>query len=118
MHVIEDEAEFLLAHQLDLLVQLESQLRAVRKTMAGTHTLRQQKYRVGPELTDGEQGDAMAKLGSAIEDIDGQLQVQHASCEDMLTCIRTMQARLLTLRRVSQQRIQFKAPSGQNDAQA
>ena len=95
---IEAEAEVLVVHQLDLLAQLEAQVRAVRHTMQSIERLRSAKHRVGPELTNGQRDEAMTTLASELALIDHELGVQHQSCDDMQRCIREMQARLVGLR--------------------
>jgi hypothetical protein len=95
----ESEAEVLAAHQLDLLSQLEAQLRAVHHTMRCIEKLRGSKYRIGTELTNGERSDTLKTLASELAAIDTELNVQHQSCEDMQQSIRAMQARLSALRR-------------------
>ena len=94
----EREAEVLAVHQLDLLAQLEAQLRAVQHTMRCIEKLRATKHRVGPELTDAARTETLMMLASELETIDNELQVQHQSCDDMQRTIRDMQARLKPLR--------------------
>lgn len=94
----ESEAELLAVHQLDLLAQLEAQLRAVHHTMRCIEKLRGPNLRVGPELTNGQRGDTLHTLASELRAIDAELAVQHQSCEDMQRTIRHMQARLLAWR--------------------
>ena len=55
----EQEAEMLLAYQLDLLAHLESQLRATHQMIRRIETLRAPKKRAGPELSNGQRGDAL-----------------------------------------------------------
>jgi hypothetical protein len=90
----EADAETIAVHTWDLLSQLESQLRAVRRTQRFTDTLRSAKHRVGPELTNGARAQALSNLAGEISAIDHELQAQHRSCEDMALTIRQMQARL------------------------
>jgi predicted nucleic acid-binding Zn-ribbon protein len=95
----EAEAEVLAAHQLDLLSQLEAQLRAVHHTMRCIEKLRGAKHRVGPDVTNGQRADALNTLAAELAAIDKELNVQHQSCEDMQRSIREMQAQLSALRR-------------------
>ncbi len=95
----ETDAEVLLVHQLDLLAQLEAQLRAVHHTMRCIERLRSAKYRVGSELSNGERRETLTTLADEVTAIDRELQTQHQSCEDMQGSIRKMQARLTALRR-------------------
>jgi hypothetical protein len=95
---IEAEAELLAVHQLDLLAQLEAQVRAVHHTMRSIEKLRGAKHRVGPELSNGERADTMQALASELAAIDRELGIQHQSCEYMQRCIREMQARLVALK--------------------
>jgi hypothetical protein len=50
VEAFEAEAELLAVHQLDLLSQLEAQLRAVHKTMRIIEKLRSEKHWIGPRL--------------------------------------------------------------------
>jgi hypothetical protein len=86
----ESEAEVLAAHQLDLLSQLEAQLRAVHHTMRCIERLRGSKHRIGPELTNGERRGTLKTLASELAAIDTEPNVQHQSCEDMQQSIRAM----------------------------
>lgn len=56
---LEREAELLVALQLDLISQLEFQLHAVHRTMRHIERLRNVRTRIGPELSNGERGDAL-----------------------------------------------------------
>lgn len=94
----EAEAEVLVVHQLDLLAQLEAQLRAVHHSMRAIEKLRSVRLRVGPRLTNGERAKILHALSSELATIDQELEIQHQSCEDMQRSIREMQARLSALR--------------------
>jgi hypothetical protein len=96
---VETEAEVLIVHQLDLLAQLEAQLRAVHHTMRCIEKLRSAKHRVGPELTNGQRIETLTMLASELASVDQELQTQHRSCDDMQRSIREMQARLSALPR-------------------
>ena len=89
----------LAAYQLDLLSQLEAQLRAVHHTMRCIEKLRGAKQRVGPELTNTQRGDTLKTLSSELAAIDKELNVQHQSCKEMQRSIREMQTQLSALRR-------------------
>ena len=97
----EAEAEKIVVHQLDLVAQLEAQLRAVHHTMRAIEKLRTARYRIGPELSNGERGSTLTTLAAEIRAIDEELRVQHESCLDMRRSIREMQARLTALRQVA-----------------
>jgi hypothetical protein len=100
---LEGAAEVLVVHQIDLLSQLEAQLRAVHKTMRCIETLRSDKLRVGPELHNGERATKLRTLASELTAIDRELQVQHESCADMLRLITQMQQQLSALQTLAAQ---------------
>jgi hypothetical protein len=91
---IEAAAEVLTVHQLDLLAQLEAQLRAVHHTMRCIDRLRRAEYRVGPELTDDARAATVTVLASEVAALNDQSHIQQQSCEEMTRLIRTMQMRL------------------------
>jgi hypothetical protein len=95
----EAEAEKIVVHQLDLVAQLEAQLRAVHHTMRAIEKIRAARHRVGRELSDGERATTLTTLAGEIHAIDEELRVQHHSCLDMQRSIREMQARLAALRK-------------------
>jgi chaperonin cofactor prefoldin len=97
--VFEGEAELLVAHQLDLIAQLERQLRAIHRTMRQIEKLRSATHRVGPALTNGEKHETLRRLSDELGLIDRELATQHESCVDMQTTIDEMRARLATLKR-------------------
>jgi uncharacterized coiled-coil protein SlyX len=97
----EAEAEKIVVHQLDLVAQLEAQLRAVHHTMRAIEKMRAARYRVGRELSNGERATTLTMLAGEIQAIDEELRVQHQSCLDMQRSIREMQARLTALRKVA-----------------
>ena len=92
--LLEQEAEYLVVSQLDLLAQLEYQLRAVHQTMRRIETLRGAKNRVGPELSNGETIDTLDHLTKELTAIDIELQTQHESCQTMLGTVAKMRGRL------------------------
>lgn len=95
---IEKAAELLSVHQMDLLSQLESQLRAARHTIIAINRLRDKTHREGPEPTNGERSQILIDLSDEISDIDRNLLVQHQTCLDQQRLIREMQARLNALK--------------------
>src|SRR3954452_14586232 len=74
---LDNDAEVLALHQLDLLAQLEAQIRAVHHTMRCIETVRSPRFRVGPELTPAERSEALTRLSNELNSIDGELRVQH-----------------------------------------
>jgi hypothetical protein len=82
--VVERETEYLVAFQLDLLAQLEHQLRAVHHTMRQIEKLRSAKDRVGDELSNGHKIETLDHLAEELGLIDEELRTQHESCQLML----------------------------------
>ena len=72
-------------HQLDLLAQLENQMRAVRKTLTQIEKLRGRNI---------ERGDVLKTLSAQLTGIDSELQTQHDSCVEMQRCIQEMRSSL------------------------
>jgi hypothetical protein len=96
----EEEAEALVAFQLDFLAQLERQVRAVHRTMRDIEKLRSVKNRrVGPELNNGERDAILVHLSTAISDVESHIAVEHECCADMQAAIANMRERLDGLRR-------------------
>jgi hypothetical protein len=95
---LEQDAELLVVYQLDLLAQIEGQLRAVHHTMRAIEKLRGPKSRVGPELSNGQRQDTMEGLSHELTALDRFLAGQHESCRDMQEIIEKMQARLADLK--------------------
>ena len=95
--LVEQEAEYLVVSQLDLLAQLERQLRAVHETMRRIETLRSAKGRVGGELTNSQKIDTLDYLTEELAAIDRELQTQHESCQFMLQTVDKMRERLRQL---------------------
>lgn len=106
----EAEAEKIVVHQLDLVAQLEAQLRAVHHTMRAIEKMRAARHRVGRELSNGERVTTLTTLGGEIQAIDEELRVQHQSCLDMQRSIREMQARLTALRKQAAAEARPEAP--------
>ena len=94
----EEEAEILVAYQLDLLAQLEHHLRSVHHTMRHIEKLRSVRHRVGPELSNGERGDTLTRLDAEVEVLERELDAQRDMCRDMHGIIEKMQVRLKGLR--------------------
>jgi hypothetical protein len=95
---VEKEAEYLVVHQLDLLAQLERQLRAVHLTMRQIEKLRSPEYRVGNELSNGQKLDTLDYLTKELAAIDQELETQHESCQSMLATVEKMRQRLRQIR--------------------
>ena len=87
---LEQQAEELNAHQLDLIAQIEAHLRAVHHTMRRIGALRSARHRVGPELSNGERRMALDDLSAQIHDIEEQLKVQEETCRSMHELVRKM----------------------------
>jgi DNA-binding transcriptional regulator YbjK len=99
IQVFEQDAETLAVCQLELLAQLERQLRAVHHTMQHIEKLRSVKNRVEPELSPVQGHTTLTSLDEDIEALDSHLHVEHACCSDMRDTIIKMQGRLADLRR-------------------
>ena len=111
---LEDRAEQLTAHQLDLIAQIEGHLRAVHHTMRRIGTLRAARYRDGPGLTNGERRMALSGLASEIEAIEAQLELQEDTCREMQAIIRSMQEGAADLRLIAQR---LDAPTSEEAAE-
>ena len=98
IRAFEEEAEALATYQLDLLAQLERQIRAVHNTMRDIEKLRGAKHRVGPELSNGQREETLAHLADAITDLDLHIASEHECCADMQTTIAQMRDRIVGLR--------------------
>jgi Ni2+-binding GTPase involved in maturation of urease and hydrogenase len=94
----EQEAELLVVDQLDLLAQLERQLRAVHRTMRQIEQLRRGK---SLELSSGQKSRALDHLTEELGAIDHELNTQHESCQQMLSTVEKMRGRLRQLRQPS-----------------
>ena len=100
---LEEQAELLNAHQLDLVAQIETHLRAVHQTMRRISSLRSSRHRVGRELTNGEKRATLDALAGEIEAIENQINLQQDTCREMQTIVHRMQEaagdlRLIALR--------------------
>jgi len=114
----EKEAELLVVYQLDLLAQIESALRAVRRTMSGIEKLRNVNSRVGPELSNGERKEVLGTLKQELDDLDDQLLVQHQSTGEMQATIEKMQTRLVAVKRAAERRLSEKTSEGEREAES
>jgi hypothetical protein len=99
IHLFERDADMLAVYQLDLLAQVERQVRAVHHTMRHIEKLRSARTRVGPELSNGQRDEVLVSLADEITALDAQWSVEHASCLEMQTTIAKMHQRLVALRR-------------------
>ena len=97
----EDDAEVLFVQHLDLLAQLEEQLRAVHHTMRRIERLRGGSRRVGPELTNGERESILRGLAKEIDELDRHVAIEHDCCRAMHMTIGEMQQRVTTLKRLA-----------------
>jgi hypothetical protein len=98
IQAFEQEAEVLLAYELDLLAHLESQLRATDQMIRRIHTLRTAENRVGPELSNGQRGNTVAHLSTELDRLVDQLKIQWHLCAGMHTTIDAMEQRLRLFR--------------------
>ena len=94
----EQDAEKLAVYQLDLLAQLERQLRAVHHTMRHIEKLRSAKNRVGPELSNGKRVDELVSLSDEVAQLDVHFKSEHECCTEMQITIAQMQNLLSDLR--------------------
>src|SRR5438445_4847567 len=101
IHAFEREADLLAVHQLDLLAQIEAQLRAVHHTMRRIERLRGAKRRVGVELSNGERSTTLGGLSREIDALDKQLEEEHQCCASMQETIKHMHQRLADLKHVA-----------------
>jgi hypothetical protein len=95
------DAEMLAVSHLDLLGQLERQLRAVHQTMRHIDKLRNLKRRVEPAAppSPDQSQTAPTSLDEDIEALDSHLHVEHSCCSHMRDTIIKMQSRVADLRR-------------------
>lgn len=95
---LEEMAEWLALEQLDLLAQVEAQLRAVNHTMRAVEKLRGGEHHVGPELSNGERTSVLGGLADEMGSIDEQITAQAACCHAMLDTVQNMQQRMDAIR--------------------
>jgi hypothetical protein len=100
----EQEAEMLAVYQLDLLAQLERQLRAVHQTMRQIEKLRNPRHRRHPvrDISNGDRFSSLTTLSDELTSIDRELHTQHQSCQDMQHTIDHMLAMLARWRAAGQ----------------
>jgi len=92
----ESHAEILVAHQLDLVAQLERQLRGVHRTMRQIEQLRSaQRRREGnAAVTTSAKTTALDHIRDELTEIDNELTTQHESCLEMKQTVEKMKAML------------------------
>jgi hypothetical protein len=112
----EADAELLFVQHLDLLAQLEAQLRAVHHTMRRIERLRGGSRRVGPELANGERETILSGLAKEVDELDHHIAVEHTCCLDLHTTIVDMQQRVGTLKRLAARLQEPRAASAPDDA--
>ena len=99
---LESEAEVLAASQLDLLAQIEAQLRAVHHLMRRIEPLRARSAGQSSEaMTNGQRADTLTGLSGDLEAIEHQLSVQLRCCQDMQATIAHMRLRLPALKKAA-----------------
>jgi hypothetical protein len=99
---LESEAEILVASQLDLLAQIEAQLRAVHHLMRHIEPLRPRSAGQPSEpISNGHRADSLSGLSSELDAIEHQLSVQLECCEDMQATIGRMRRRLPALKKAA-----------------
>jgi phosphoglycerate-specific signal transduction histidine kinase len=98
---LERDAEILVALQLDLVAQVECQLRAVRRTMRQIEQLRSAERRVGRELSNGEKATTLHHLTDELTAIDQELNTQHESCREMQSTVDKMLGTLRGMKQAS-----------------
>ena len=94
VEAFEYEAEVLVGYQLDLLSQLELQLRTVQHTMRHIEKLRVVGRRVGPELSDGERESTLGQLRSQLDALESYFSTERDSCSEMQRTLERMHQRL------------------------
>jgi hypothetical protein len=112
----ESDAEVLFVQHLDLLAQLEAQLRAVHHTMRRIERLRGGSRRVGPELANGERETILTGLAKEVDELDRHVAVEHKCCLDLHATINEMQKRVATLKRLTDWLRESREPSAPEDA--
>jgi hypothetical protein len=103
LEALETDAEILVTHQLDLVAQLERQLRAVHHTMRRIEQLRTAKRRRAGSatLSNGARDNTLEHLSEELTSIDTELDTQHELCLEMQATVDKMRARLRAMRHVS-----------------
>src|SRR4051812_21898172 len=96
---LEREAEILAAYQLDLLAQVEVQVRAVHGLMRCLEQLRVRKPgQTTVELANGQRADTIGELSTEMAGIERQLRLQQQCCAEMQATIARMEHRLPVLK--------------------
>lgn len=111
---IEHSADLLAVHQLDLLGQIEEELRAVRHTMLAIEQLRPLPNRVIEELPNGEKQKVLEQLTVELKGLDSLLLQQHDTGAAMLAITRQMMYRVRALLQASHVE-QVRAEKGRRD---
>src|SRR5712692_6683507 len=108
----EQEAEMLVIYQLDLLAQLEHQLRTVHQTMRQIEKLRNPKHRRSParDVSNGDRYTSLTALSEEMSAIDTELRTQHESCLLMQQTIAQMLATLASWRAASEEGLLSASP--------
>lgn len=88
-------AEFLTLYQLDLLAQVEQQVRAVHSTMRRIERLKQ---RGRGELSNDQRAETLDELAGELSSLDVHLLMQHDVARDMQDTINQMKRRVNMLR--------------------
>ncbi len=88
----------LVVYQLDLLADLERQLRAVQHTMRHIEKLRAVRMRVGPALSNGQRESTLKSLADEIHTLESHLTIEQSCCADMHMTIAHMRERVIRLR--------------------
>jgi len=99
--MLEGFAEQLTAHQIELIAQIEGHLRAVHHTMRRIGTLRTVRQSVGPELSNGERREVLARLAEELAAIERQLESEEDTCRAMHMIVRRMQEGMADLRMIT-----------------
>jgi hypothetical protein len=102
IEAFEQEAELLSAMQLDLLTQIEAQLRAVHHTLHRIQRLRKPSARIGPELSNGERKGVLSGLTQEVAAVEAHLFLQLTISRDMQSTIATMQERLIAVKQLAE----------------
>src|SRR4051812_34332653 len=98
LRVLEQDAEMLVVLQLDLLADVERQVRAVHQTMRHIEKLRGVRTRVGPELSDVQRRDTLSNLDGEIAALEDHFKIEQDCCSDMHDTVKKMRDRLAEMR--------------------
>ena len=116
LHALEQDAELLVLEQLDLLAQVEAQVRAVHHTMRRIEKLRAAKFRSGQaELSNGQRADVLVGLWEELRALEEQFDLQHRCGKEMQKTVERMQERLKVLREAAAQASETAAHSDRSD---